>query len=266
MPDARLFLLWRISVDWFLPKKHDYIPFYDLFPTKSYPLELWFEDIRLNTNLDERFEIYFYNDSDIPKSLPNDDDILSKFSNKEFHRKILKSAKNIRANDFSSIDITYLSKFLSEDAYHEMYLDEREWVEQSDEKLKNLLDNYIQKFIDWDLLITDINYYNFQKQKELFIKLIRDAKMLEEYARNFIISNNQAGKPFYKDYSSLLIHTIYALEYLWYVKILNIDFDSNGIVWDYYEINILPKESFKELIYQDFKKENPKTVIGWYDE
>lgn len=43
------------------------------------------------------------------------------------------------------------------------------------------------------------------------------------------------------------------------------DFWSHDYFPDY-SINILPNESFKELIYQDFRKENPKTIIESYDE
>ena len=267
MKDARLFLLWRVTNEKLLPKKSDYIPLYDLFHIGQYSTILWFEELRINIELDDRFEMYFYSDAEQYKKLPPDEEILKKFSNKSYHKKILSSIKNIRENNFNSADFTYLSKILWDSATSEIYLVPREWVNQEDLTLKRKLDDYIQKFINGELLIDDTNYFNFQKQRQLFIKLIRDMKALEEYGKNFIIrSRDDTLNPFYKSYSTLFIHTIYALEYLGYLKVLNLDFSGTHESYPNYKVNILPSESFKDLIYQDFKKENPKTIIEWYDE
>lgn len=267
MKDARLFLLWRMTKEKFLPTKRDYIPLYELFHIEQYPAILWFEDLRINIELDSRFGMHFYSDAEKYKKLPSDEEILKNFSNKSYHKKILSSAKNIRENNFISMDFTYLSKILWDDAASEIYLVPKEWVKQEDIVLIKKLDEYIQKFINGELLIADTNYFNFQKQRQLFIGLIRDMKALEEYGKNFIISNrDNTLNPFYKNDSTLFIHTIYALEYLWYLRVLNLDFSGASEYYPDYKVNILPSESFKELIYQDFKKENPKTVIEWYDE
>lgn len=267
MKDARLFLLWRMTNEKFLPTKRDYIPLYELFHMGQYSAILWFEDLRINIKLDERFEMHFYSDAEKYKKLPSDEEILKKFSNKSYHKKILSSAKNIRENSFDSTDFTYLSKILWDNAESEIYLVPRESLKQEDINLKRKLDDYIQKFINGELLIADTNYFNFQKQRQLFIKLIRDMKALEEYGINFIITNrDNTLNPFYKSDSTLFIHTIYALEYLGYLRVLNLDFSGASEYYPDYKVNILPSESFKEFIYQDFKKENPKTVIEWYDE
>ena len=50
-----------------------------------------------------------------------------------------------------------------------MYIVPKDGIDQKDDDLKKEIDQYIQLFIDGELLITDANYFNFQKQKELFI-------------------------------------------------------------------------------------------------
>lgn len=88
----------------------------------------------------------------------------------------------------------------------------------------------------------------------------------EKYGRNFIVSNYGVLNPFYHNTNSLFIHTIYALEFLWYIKVLSVSFDYDRSNGTQYNINIIPEESFKNLVYEDYRKENPKTVIEKYDE
>ena len=54
-------------------------------------------------------------------------------------------------------------------AYVESKLLARPGLPLITDDLKKEIDQYIQLFIDGELLITDANYFNFQKQKELFI-------------------------------------------------------------------------------------------------
>lgn len=266
MSDTRLFLLWRLSLASFLPSKKDYFDLDGLFSTDSYDAKLGFEDIRINTELDKRFNIQFYSDSEILSSLPSDEEVLKKFRNKDYHKKILTATKNLRKNSFSSLEFTYLSSLLPYNAYSSLYFTPKENVDQNDPTLHQKLDNYIQSFINWELLIYNVNYFNFQKQKELFIKLIRDMEAFERYGRNFIVSNHGVLNPFYHNINSLFIHTIYALEFLCYIKVLSVSFDYDRTNGTQYNINIIPEESFKNLVYEDYRKENPKTVIEKYDE
>lgn len=264
MADVRLFLLWRLSRASLLPTKKHYFTLDDLFSTYAYDDKLGFEDMRDNINVDNRFEVEFYSDSKVFEWIPTDETLLTKF-NKAYHKKILASAKNLRNNTFTSGDFTYLATALHYTAYDDLLFTPKEGVNQDDPVLHKQLDNYIQSFINGELLIYNVNYYNFQKQKELFIKLIRDMKAFEQYGRNFIVWNSEVWNPFKHDGSSLFIHTIYALEFLWYIKVLSVSFDFDSTNRTQYNINIIPDESFKKLTYEDYRKENPKTVIEWYD-
>lgn len=148
MSDTRLFLLWRLSRASFLPSKKDYFDLDGLFSTDSYNAKLGFEDIRINTELDKRFNIQFYSDSEILSSLPSDEEVLKKFRNKDYHKKILTATKNLRKNSFSSLEFTYLSSLLPYNAYSSLYFTPKENVDQNDPTLHQKLDNYIQSFIN----------------------------------------------------------------------------------------------------------------------
>lgn len=269
MADVRLFLLWRISRNSLLPSKKEEFTLDDLYPTYSYDEKLWFEDIRTNANIDERFELGIYTDSET-MGLMSSNERLSEKTNKKIHKKLLASAKKLSNNDFTSFDFSAVSPLLHYSAYNDLYFMKRDGVESEDAELCNKLDSYIQSFINGELLIDNINYFNFQKQKELFIRLITDMKAFEQYGRNFIVWNHQSWgnlsiNPFKSNTSSLFIHTIYALEFLWYIKVLSVSFSYSELNAIKYNINILPDESFKKLTYEDYRKENPKTVIEGYD-
>ena len=262
--DPEFYCLWQFTKEKYLPlNENDLVALYETIPERYYDEDVLLELLNDNMELDERWELHLYNDSEYRSKLPKTKEELQRFNRKQ-HSKILSICTRIEKSKFTYEEYQFVKLALPTWIDHDIYLLPKEDIDQDDNDLKSLLDNYINLYINWELLVDWVNYYNFQKNKELFIRLIRETKALEQYWRNFIVTNNLYGKPFYQDKESLFAHTVYALEYLWYLKVLDIDAHS----WDYptYKINILPKESFKELIYQDFKKENPKTIIEWYDE
>lgn len=97
--------------------------------------------------------------------------------------------RRIESRNFTTKDVLFVDPLLSDDFFRSLYMLSKEGVVQDDLELKSRLDDYIQDFINGELLIEDLNYFNFQKQKELFIKLIRDMKAFEQYGKNFIVSD-----------------------------------------------------------------------------
>lgn len=261
--DEELFCLWQFSIEKFLPTDQDNtIAIEDAIPEQFYDQEALLELLDEYIDLEHRFKLRLYSDSEYKEQIPTTTESLKNIDQKA-RSQVLKTCKNISQSTFGFNDYVTVKAILPTGIYTDFYLIPNA-VDHNDSWLKQVLDDYINQFINWELLVDWVNYYNFEKNKELFIKLIRETKALEKYWKNFIITNKVGWLPFYHDSESLFVHTIYALEFLWYLKVLEIQWNK----WDYsgYRINILPKESFKELIYQDFKKENPKTVIGWYDE
>lgn len=261
--DEELYCLWQFSNEKFLPTdQDDIIVLTDAIPEQFYDQEAILELLDDYIDFDTRFKLKLYSDSEYKEQIPTTLESLKNIDTK-VRSKVMKSCKSISEWSFSYEDYVSVKALLPQGIYTDFYLIANE-VDHNDSWLKQVLDNYVDQFINWELLVDWVNYYNFEKNKELFIKLIRETKALEKYWKNFIITNKASWMPFYHDNESLFIHTIYALEFLWYLKVLEIQWNK----WDYsgYRINILPKESFKELIYQDFKKENPKMVVEWFDE
>ena len=93
----------------------------------------------------------------------------------------------------------------------------------------------------------------------------------ETFGKNFIVSNASKFSPFYNTENTLLVHTCCALELLGYIEILSMKFiEERRDEPDYgyvvrYCINILPNESFKQLIYNEYRKEHPDMTINGFD-
>ncbi len=262
--DPEFYCLWQFTQEKYLPlNENDIIKLYWAIPERYYDEDILLELLDDYADLDERFNLRLYNDSEFKEKIPKTKEELKRFDAKQ-HTKILSICSKIEKSTFSYKEFAFANPALPNNISQDIYLIPKNDKNQDSENVKDLLDNYVNLFINWELLVDWVNYYNFQKNKELFIKLIRETKALEHYGKNFIVTNWSYWKPFFEDKESLFAHTIYALEYLWYLKVLDIKVHN----WDHpkYKINILPKESFKELIYQDFRKDNPKSIIEWYDE
>lgn len=263
MKDKDFFLLWRLSKASFLPKKW-WQSVKDLSPWFEYSQREGFREVCFHTEVDNRFTLWLYTGFEFKSNLTQESPDLKKYI-QEDRKRIVETMRRIESRNFTTKDVLFVDPLLSDDFFRSLYMLSKEGVVQDDLELKSRLDDYIQDFINGELLIEDLNYFNFQKQKELFIKLIRDMKAFEQYGKNFIVSDEDFWTPFYDNYSSLFIHTIYAIEFLWYIEVLSV---SSYLDWwkARYAINIMPDESFKKLIYEDYRKENPKTVIEGYDE
>ena len=131
------------------------------------------------------------------------------------------------------------------------------------DKLRNLLNEYIQKFIDNKLFRVKQNVLNFQKQKSYFIELVEKQKAIENYGENFIISHS-----FKSDKASefLFFHTLYALQFLDYLKVEKIWFTSSSTSIDIeFFANIIVQKQFIEEFNESFQKKNPEKRLERYD-
>lgn len=82
-------------------------------------------------------------------------------------------------------------------------------------KIKNFLNQYIQNFIDNNLVMEKQNFYDFNNQNKRMEALFRKNS---EFGKNFIIRYDPEH-PFLGEKSFLFVHTLIALELLGYLKI-----------------------------------------------
>lgn len=261
--DKKLYTYWLLSKEWLLPEKN-YFWIKEIFPWSFAYWKESFKDLYNVTDFDNRFHVGVYSDCKETEKLPKTLKEISWCETKD-KSKVLQIMKNIVSDKLTGKDLFFINTLLNFEIFQNLYLMPKTDFIQKDESIDNELVKYIDAFINWELLIEDKNYFNFQKQKELFIKLIREMKAFEEFWKNFIVTNGEVSNPFWHKENTLFLHTIYALEYLWYIRVLKVWFDGHDTPIKY-KVNIIPNESFKDLIYQDFRKDNPKSIIEWYDE
>jgi hypothetical protein len=262
MSDRNLYFLWRFSKDEFLPQD-DIVHFHEVIPS-DYEAKEYFELLWEYSDIDARYELSLYGDSEYPARLPKTEEELESYDPKA-RKEVLRICDDIRKGKILASDIHYASA-ITRNLTIDLRFKKKEGTDRGDPKIREELDSYIEKFLGWDLLIERQNYYNFEKQKELLIKSVREMKAFEDFGKNFILSDDYGPMVvFTSDKKKVLfIHTLYALEFLGYLRVLEIWFkksDSGHVFF----ANIAPNESFKAEVYQDFRKENPKTVVEGFD-
>jgi hypothetical protein len=136
---------------------------------------------------------------------------------------------------------------------------------------------YLDNFINDKLAITKKNYYTFETQKKFLIKLIEEDKKITLYGNNFIIKeridNDCVSR---KTPEFCIIHTVYALQKLGYLKVVNIweekeYLDPNELLHlddsvPYINVNIILEDTFIREINNKYKKDNPKNIFEEFDE
>lgn len=142
------------------------------------------------------------------------------------------------------------------------------------------IDKYLDKLINDKLVISKRNYYKFEAQKKVLIKLIEDGKKIALYGNNFIIKERvDWDGVLVKIPDFCLIQTAYALQKLGYLQVLGVwqnseypkkAFDSNSPDYDkepvkYLNVNLVLEDIFIDEINSQYKKENPKNVFEKFD-
>jgi hypothetical protein len=265
MDDATFFFWWVFSRKDFLPEQDDYFWLRSVLPWSTYSGSKFFRYLAQHIDIDKRFDVWFYADSGIDAKIPKTKEEIAKYS-KEEQKIIWQINKKLWANKCLNAEgVIFVKEALGISISEHIYFRPDPSASHNDVLLKEKLDNYIKEFLAGELLVYRSNYFNFEKQKDLFIREVREMKAFENYTKNFIVSSD-----FHIHLSSeekrqkLFIHTLYALEFLGFIEVLKIWFSGDSFSTNYYA-NILPNESFRELVYDEYRKENPKTFILWFD-
>ncbi len=158
-------------------------------------------------------------------------DIYKKYCSKECEALLLYMKDNPEAGFSKSVTNIIRGKFTIEDVEAACFLPKFnlvEWFEfdaklpqKTSTALKTMIDSYLDSFIADTLSIETINFYRFEKQKQIFIKRLK-IDYLDNYTDTFIY-RTIIFPPFMDipDYENeeLFIHTLVALEKLGYLKI-----------------------------------------------
>jgi len=173
-------------------------------------------------------------------------------------KEILASFRRIRKWSFTIDDVIDTYGYLS--SYDRVIYFPFDYPQDELEKIYAYLNKYIDEFINHELIVSTTSVLVFEKQKEWLVKTFKDMQAIEKFGNNFIVT-----KKGYSDKEVLFFHTLYALEKLEYIEVINIWFTSGVDSNKTYHANILVNEIFIKEINQDFKKENPEKVIEKFD-
>jgi len=265
LEDYALFFWWSFSRTKFLPQDEHFWMSEVLSESFSFQKSRFLKYLLAHSGTQKRFYIGVYSHFNVEENIPQSKEALSKYP-LEKQKKIKEIQRRLKAfSYFESKDLIFLEEVMKVGIAQYIYLLPKSGVEQSDDFLKGQLDKYIRAFLQWELLVDDKNYFNFEKQKELLIQEIRTMKAFENFGQNFIISDKFHFTIASEEKRQMLfLHTLYALELLGFIDVLKIWFRGPASEVIFYA-NILPHESFKELVYNDYRKENPKTLVLWFD-
>jgi hypothetical protein len=137
-------------------------------------------------------------------------------------------------------------------------------------ELSDLISSYLNAFENDTLQINRRNYYRFNIQKKLFIQKIEASEMLRKYGNTFVLSESIDGNGTSTEYDDFLfVQTIYALEHLGYLTVLDGwgDTDYSERESEHFvRFNIEIKDSLLSELKQEFQKKNPAIKIENYNE
>lgn len=170
---------------------------------------------------------------------------------------VLASYRKIQKWSFTIDDILNTYGYIS--SYSDKVYFAFDYTKDELEKINTYINKYIDEFINHELIAKNTSVLIFDKQKEWFIKTFKSMQAIEKFGNNFIVTK--------KDYSEeevLFFHTLYALEKLDYIEVINIWFSLSDWVKTY-QANIIVNEIFIKEINQEFKKANPKKYIEHFD-
>jgi len=173
-------------------------------------------------------------------------------------KEILASYRRIRKWSFTIDDVIDTYGYIT--SYDRVVYFSFDYSQDELEKIYTYLNKYIDEFINHELIVSTTSVLVFEKQKEWFIKTFKDMQAIEKFGNNFIVSKKE-----YSEREVLFFHTLYALERLEYIEVINIWFISDTDSKKTYFANIIVNEIFIKEINQDFKKENPEKIIEKFD-
>lgn len=143
------------------------------------------------------------------------------------------------------------------------------------------MDKYLDNFINNRLALSKKNYFRFETQKKALINLIEEDKKIALYGNSFILSEKIDSECVVERLPDFcIIHTVYALQKLGYLKVLNVweelkyprdNFDKENYDYGkkprrYINANLTLDETFIDEINNKYKKDNPTKVFEKFDD
>jgi len=187
----------------------------------------------------------------------------------------IEKGKNIEINEVSAISWVWY------EIYNHIRFTPSEYKIPEIEKIfKMEIDKYLDNFINDKLSIVKHNYYKFENQKKVLIKLIEEDKKIRLYGNNFIIREKITNDCFViKAPDFAIIQTVYALEKMDYLKVVRVwdelqyprdnfdkaSFDYNKTPEKYININLILEQPFIDELNENFREDNPKVYFEKYD-
>lgn len=267
MEDAMFYALWKFVFPGLRSSnKADYSDFSQLSPMSAYyagkvfnliethikAKKLNFPKLFLYSNVDPKEELH----------LPPSQDDLARYSENE-KKEILQASNNILKDKFSIKDIKTLLHITSS------FLNYIYFYTNIDKKTRlgiiEVLDDYINQYLNNQLLVVDRSYFTFEKQKQVFFEKIKKSDSIKKYGHNFIISHTI--KPILSEtLEFLFMQTLYAMQKLGYLKVLDFWHENDDLSDKKYCANIVLEDKLIEEINEVYKTENPKTNFEKFDE
>ena len=263
--DANLFTLWVYSRPDFYPRK--YFGIGEITPLKDSNYQRVFNFLKTRLKIStvpfKSFSSYsdnVYADIKMPPALT--DERLKGYS-EESKKKIIESSKKFQDNDFDLEDIEVLTPIFY--SLHSLFCLQPDISQDDVVKLKKHMDEYIEMFLNNELFVYDRNYFNFEKQKQLFIEKVRKMSALENYGSNFVVfETKKSGLASRSEDGFLFIHTLYALQKLGYIGVMRL-WHTQGIDDYTYYASIVVFNNFIEEINSSYRKDNPKNIFEKFD-
>lgn len=257
-PDWDLFQLWMISNSKFYQEGASIYLDLSQIQWEGYEdtretfqkISRFFEEIGVKQNHVRKYTnatfLYIEIEKQIKADYPDDKEILASF-------------RKIKKWSFSLNDLLDTYGYI--DNYDRVIYFPFDYSQDELDKIYTYLNKYIDEFINHELIVSTSSVLVFEKQKEWFIKTFKDMQAIEKFGNNFIVT-----KKGYSDKEVLFFHTLYALEKLEYIEVINMWFTrDNEEHRKIYHANIIVNEIFIKEINQDFKKENPEKAIEKFD-
>ena len=196
-------------------------------------------------------------------------------------KSLLKILKNIETGKRLKIDeISSISWVWYEIYNYIKFIPSEYKIPEIEKVFKKQIDKYLDNFINDKLTIIKNNYYKFENQKRVLIKLIEDDKKIRLYGNNFIIREKITDDCFIvKSPEFAIIQTVYALQKMDYLTVASVwedlkyprdNFDRESINYSktperYLNINLILKKPFIQEINERFREDNPKVYFEKYD-
>lgn len=188
----------------------------------------------------------------------------------------IKSGKKIKLTDIGAVSWIWYEVY-----EHIKFTPSEYKIPQEIEAIfRTEINKYLDNFINDKLSVTKKNYYKFETQKKALINLIEEDKKIALYGNNFIITEKIDGSCILEKLPDFcIIHTVYALQKLGYLKVANVweelkhprdNFDREKVDYNkaprrFISINVILDETFIDEINNKYKKDNPKNVLEKFD-